>query len=90
MSFYVHQYIISGHAFVVAKEVFHHRGSNILTPWEWLNDEKQFFLFNFANNHLFLNNNFNHMKLRYTDPCNFLTKRAFGEPIKLARGCWGL
>ena len=42
-------------AFVVAKEVFHHRNSNILKLWEWLNDEKQFFFskFNYINKHFY-------------------------------------
>ena len=45
---------------------------------EWLNDEKQLFVFNFnyTNQHLHLKKNFNHLQLRNTDPCNFLTKRA--------------
>ena len=69
---------MAGRAFVVAKEVFHHRKSNILKLWEWLNDEKQFFLskFNYINKHFHFEKKFNHSKLRYTDPCNFLTKRA--------------
>ena len=31
---------MTGRAFVVAMEVFHHRNGNILKLWEWLNDEK--------------------------------------------------
>ena len=63
---------------MVAKEVFHHRNCNILTVWEWLNDEKLFFLFkfNYTNRRLCLEKNFNHLKLRYTDLCNFFAKRA--------------
>ena len=55
---------MAGHAFVVAKEVFHHRNGNILKLWEWLDDETQFFLskFNYTNKHLNLERNFNHLK----------------------------
>ena len=69
---------MAGHAFVVAKEVFHRGNGNILKLWEWLNDDKQFLLFKFRNinQRLHLENNFNHLKLSDTDPCNFLTKRA--------------
>ena len=66
-------HIMTGRAVVVANEVFHHRNGNISTLWEWLHDEKQFLLFN---EHLYLERNFNHLRLRYSDPCNFLTKRA--------------
>ena len=85
-TYLVWDYIMSGHAFVVA---FHHRNNNILKLWEWWNDEKEFFLskFNHINKHLYLENNFNHLKLRYPDPCNFLTKRVLGEPTKHACGC---
>ena len=34
---------MDGRAYVVAKEIFHHRNGDILTLWEWLNDEKQGF-----------------------------------------------
>ena len=36
-----------------------------------------FFLseFNYINEYFYFEKNFNHWKLRYTDPCNFLTKR---------------
>ena len=54
-------YIMAGREFVVAKEVFHHRNSYILTGWEWLKGEKQFFLskFNYINKHtLYLEKNF--------------------------------
>ena len=49
----VSQYIMAGCAVVVAKEVCHHRNSNILKLWEWLNDKKQIFLFkfNYINKH---------------------------------------
>ena len=30
----------------------------------------------YVNNHLYSVINFNHVKLRYIEPCNFLTKRA--------------
>ena len=66
------------HVFVDAKEVFYHRNINIFTMCEWLNDEKQLSFFNFYYiiQHLYLEKNFNYLKLRYTDPCNFLTKHA--------------
>ena len=69
---------MAGRSFVVAKEVFHHRNENNLKLWEWLNDEKLFFLskFNYINKHLHLEKNFKHSKLRYTDPYNFLNKGA--------------
>ena len=53
-------YIMTGHAFVVAKEVFHHRSAYILTLWEWLNDDKRLFLFKFSyiKKHLYLQTNF--------------------------------
>ena len=45
--------------------------------WEWLNDEKHVFSkFYYINKHVYFEKNFNHSKLRYTDPCNFLTKCA--------------
>ena len=64
---------MSDRAFVVAKVVFHHRKGNIFTMWKWLNDQKQSFLFyvNYDNQHLYFEMNFNHLKLRYTDPFNF-------------------
>ena len=77
---------MTGHAFVVAKEVFYHRNSDILKLWEWLNGEKQlfFFEFNYINKHLHLEKSFNDLKLRFIDPCNFLTKRALvRQPSKL-------
>ena len=69
---------MAGCAFVFAKEVFHHRNGNILKLWEWLNDEKRFFLFkfNYINKHMYLEKNFNHFELKYTNTCNFVTKRA--------------
>ena len=71
---------MAGHVFVVAKEVFHHRYGDILKLWEWLNVEKQFFLFQFnhINKHLYLEKNFSHLKLRYPDPCNFRNKTYIG------------
>ena len=80
---------MAGHAFVVAKEVFHHSNNNILRLWEWLDDEKEFFLSKFSNinKHLYLERNFNHLRLRYPDPYNFLTKCALGEPTKHVYGC---
>ena len=49
--------------------------------WEWLNDEKQFFLFNLnhIDQYLYLEKNFNYLKLIYTDPCNFLNKSTLGS-----------
>ena len=41
---------MAGRALVVVKEVFHHKIDNTSTLWEWLNDEKQFFLFKFKFN----------------------------------------
>ena len=35
---------MAGCVFAIAKEVFHHRNGNILTLYDWLNDEKQFFI----------------------------------------------
>ena len=34
---------MAGCAFVVAKEIFHHRNGNILKLWEWVNDKKTYF-----------------------------------------------
>ena len=78
---------MAGRAFVAAKEVFRHRNGNILKLWEWLNDDKQFvsFNFNYINNNWILENNVNHLKLRYTDPCNF-HQTCIGESTKHARG----
>ena len=47
---------MADHAFVVAKEAFHHRNDNTFTMCKWLNDEKQFILSNFIyiNQHLYL------------------------------------
>ena len=89
MSGHTQNDIMAGHAFVVAKEVFHHRNRNILKLWEWLNDDKHFFLFkfNYINKHLQLKNNFYHLKLRYTDPGNLFTKRALvSQPSTLMVG----
>ena len=71
-------YIMAGCVFVVAKEVFYHGNGSILTLWWWLNNERQFFWCKFScmNNQLYLVRTFNHLKSRYTEPCNFLTKRA--------------
>ena len=43
-----------------------------------INDKKQLFWwkFSYVNNHLYLVINFNHVKLRYNEPCTFLAKRA--------------
>ena len=57
---------------------FYHGNGSILALWEWLNDEKQLFRWklSYFNNHSYSVINFNHVKLRCTEPCNFLTKRA--------------
>ena len=78
----IFNYIMAGHAIVVVKDItllFHHGNAVILTLWYWLNDEKWFVWckFNYINNHLWLVKNNNHLKPRYTEPCNFLTKRAW-------------
>ena len=75
-------YIMAGHANVVVKDItllFYHGNAVILTLWQWLNDGKWFVWckFNYFNNHLWLVKNNNHLKPRYTEPCNFLTKRAW-------------
>ena len=46
-------------AFEVAKKVFRHRNGTNLTLWEWLNDDKQFFLFkcSYINDNLYLEKN---------------------------------
>ena len=43
-----------------------------------VNDEKQLFLCKFScvNDYLYSVINFKHVKLRYIEPCNFLTKNA--------------
>ena len=41
---YVGIYIMAGCAYVVAKEVFHHRNDNIFKLWGWLNDENSSFI----------------------------------------------
>ena len=69
---------MDGRAFVIAKEVFHHRNGNILTLWDLSYDEKRFFLskYNYINKHYYSVKTFNNFKLRYIDPYNFLTTRA--------------
>ena len=59
------------------KSIYHGNG-NILTLWSWLNDAKRFYLcqFNYNNNHVYSVKIINHFKLSYTNPCNYLTKRA--------------
>ena len=71
-------YIMAGCAFVVAKDVFYYGNGSILTLWWWLNDKKQLFWckFNYIHILLYLVKNFIHEKLRYTEPGNFLIKRA--------------
>ena len=74
-----------GGAFVVSKEVglFHHTNGNIFALWERSNDEKLFFLFNFNYiiQQLYSEKNINHSKLKYTDPYNFLIKRALVSTV---------
>ena len=79
---FIHNYIMAGHAIVVVKDItllFYHGNAVILTLWLWLNDGKWFVWckFSYFNNHLWLVKNKNHLKPRYTAPCNFLTKRAW-------------
>ena len=47
--------------------------------------KKQFSLcnLNYINNHLYSVKNFNQLKLRYTDLCNFLNKRALVSPPRM-------
>ena len=63
---------------MVARGGFHHRNGNFLKLCERLNDENHLFWFklSYMNKHLHLVNNLYHWKPSYTDPCNFLTKRA--------------
>ena len=71
--------IMIDRACVVVKEVFHHGNGNISKLWECLfMKNSPFSKFNHINKHLYLENNFNHLILRYPNPCNVLTKRAFG------------
>ena len=64
-------------AFLVAKEVFI---METVVFWHRDNCEmtKNLFWckFSYVNNHLYSVFNFNNVKLRYMEPCNFLTKRA--------------
>ena len=75
-------YIMAGCAIVVVTDItllFYHGNAVILTLWLWLNDGKWFVWckFNYFNNHLWLVENNNHLKPRYAESCNFLTKRAW-------------
>ena len=49
-------YITGGREFVVAKEVVNQRNGNILTGWEWINDDFVLFIskFDCMNKQLFL------------------------------------
>ena len=78
ISFCTTHYIMAACVFVVGKVVFYHGNSNILKLGYWFNYEKQLILhkFKYTNNHLYSMKKCNHVKLRYTDPCNLLTKRA--------------
>ena len=73
VAIFVEYYIMAGRAFVVAKEVFHHRNGNILKLWEWLNDDKQFFLskFNYINKHFYFE------KKNYHSNWDILTREIF-------------
>ena len=46
--------------------------------------------FNYINKHIYFEKNFNHSKLRYTVPCNFLTKRALFIGIDHDTVCAGV
>ena len=58
--------------------------------WHYENEKmvkNKVFLFEFSyiNKDLYLDKNFNHLKLRYADPCNFFAKRALvSQPNMLA------
>ena len=78
MTKFVGYYIMDGRAFVVAKEAF-----IMETVVFWYCDNVKMmknnsFSVNAINvkNHLYSAINLNHVKLRYIEPCNFLTKRA--------------
>ena len=67
----VSNYIMAGHAIVVVKDktlLFYHGNAVILTLW---------CKFNYINNHLWLAKNNDHLKPKYTEPSNFLTKRTW-------------
>ena len=57
---------------------FCHKNGSILTLWWWLNDEKQLFWckFSYGNNRFYSVIDFDHVKLRYIELCNFFIKRA--------------
>ena len=78
---------MAGHAFVVAREILHHRNGNILTLWNWLYDKKQFFLFkfNYIKKHLYLVNK--SLKTEIYWPVQFSHQTCIGEPTKHAHGC---
>ena len=78
MTKFVGYYIMDGRAFVVAKEAF-----IMETVVFWYCDNGKMMKNNSfsvnainVNNHLYSAINLNHVKLRYIQPCNFLTKRA--------------
>ena len=80
-------HIMAGRAFVVAKEIFHHRNGNILNSENDSIMKNSSFRLN-SITHLYLENNyFTHLKMRLPDLCNFLTERVFGAPIKHACRC---
>ena len=70
-------YIMSGSAFVVANEIFHHIIEMVIVS-HCENDYVMQHLFqskfNYSNKDLYSEKNFNHLKLRYINPCKFLTK----------------
>ena len=72
--------IMAGRAFVVAKEVFHHKNGNNLKLWQWLNDEKHFFLSksNSLNKYLYLQKNFNHLRPKLFWPVQFSHQTCIG------------
>ena len=73
-------YIMAGRAFVVAKEVL------IMETVVQYFDEKLFWCkFSYVIKYLYSVINFNHVKLRYIEPCNFLVKHALlSQPSKRA------
>ena len=69
---------MAGRAFVVAKEVFI---IGTVVFWHcdngWMTGKQLFWCkFSYVNNHFYSMINFNHVKLKYIEPYNFLTKRA--------------
>ena len=79
---------MAGRAFVVVKEVFI---MNTVVFWhcddgQMMTKKNSFWCkLSYVNNHLYSVINFNHVKVRYIEPYNFLTKRALvSQPSTLA------